>query len=264
MLEQARAEWREMLWSWQDGVNALREKYRAIIKLIQALDESGILHGFTVIPVENVLKTLEAMHILQAHALEDSETVFNPIPKALVQNVLQAFKPLAKEDLPGVLGLIGAYTEQKDRLGSSSADSHEAWTHWVEQRVGWDVIGPQVSEGVMKAFETTATNSFSVKMRSHLEVVYCWRQFSRMQKTKKGYDPNSPKKRNDGIDFHLYRFLKLPAFVVTEDTAFHGGLTDIKSFQAAWFFMPQDLADSWASGKAPTPVWPPARELLKR
>ncbi|WP_341524140.1 hypothetical protein AABC73_14465 [Pseudomonas sp. G.S.17] len=263
VLEQARAEWRAMLWGWQEGVNALRDNYRTKMRLLQALDDSGILPGFKGISIENWLKTLEAMHILQAHAIEDFETAFNNIPKALVQNLLQALKPLAKEDLPGVLGFIWGYTEQKDRPASVDVNSHESWTQRIDHQLGWDVIGPLMSEGVMKDFDTT-TASFSGLMRSHLEVMYCWRQFSRMQKTRKGYDPNSLKKRNDGIDFHLYRFLKLPAFVVTEDAAFHGGLADMKSFQATWFFKPKDLADSWASGKAPAPVWPLAKDLLKR
>lgn len=85
-----------------------------------------------------------------------------------------------------------------------------------------------------------------------------------MQQTKNGYDPDNDQKRNDGIDFDLYRFLKLRAFVVTEDRAFLTGLSDIKSYQATWFYTPRNLATRWAGGKSSAPAWPQPKHLAKR
>jgi hypothetical protein len=77
-----------------------------------------------------------------------------------------------------------------------------------------------------------------------------------MQKEKEPYDPESPKKRNDGIDADLYRYLLLPALIVTQDKAFFGGLSDIQSFQKGWFYTPQLLADEWLNGNQRAPTWP--------
>lgn len=95
-----------------------------------------------------------------------------------------------------------------------------------------------------------------MSVRMHLVNRYYWRQFVRKQKIKDGYDPTSAKKRNDGIDADLYRYLVLPALVVTEDKGFLSGLDDIKSFQRHWFSTPQFLADEWLRGGRPAPAWP--------
>ncbi len=70
------------------------------------------------------------------------------------------------------------------------------------------------------------------------------------------YDPTSLKKLNDGIDFDLYRYLMLPAFVVADDSGFFTKITDIPSFQVKWFCKPQALADAWSRGESPVPHWP--------
>ena len=95
-----------------------------------------------------------------------------------------------------------------------------------------------------------------LSVRNHLKNRYMWRQFVRKQKSSKAYDPNSPKKRNDGIDADLYRYLPLPALIVTDDNAFFGGLSDIDSFQRKWFFRAKQLADEWLLGNKPNPAWP--------
>lgn len=95
-----------------------------------------------------------------------------------------------------------------------------------------------------------------MSVRNHLSNRYVWRQFVRKQKSKGAYNPTSPSKRNDGIDADLYRYLVLPALIVTEDGGFFGGLADINSFQKNWFFRPQMLADEWLQGKCPNPIWP--------
>lgn len=95
-----------------------------------------------------------------------------------------------------------------------------------------------------------------MSVRSHLSNRYHWRQFVRMQKEHEPYNPRANNKINDGIDADLYRYLILPAFIVSEDRGFFGGLADINSFQKKWFFRPHALADEWLQGRNPMPLWP--------
>lgn len=91
--------------------------------------------------------------------------------------------------------------------------------------------------------------------RLDLQLRYVWRQWVRSRNVKDGYNPDSRKKRNDGIDLDLYRYLMLPAFVVAEDCGFHTRIEDIESPQRGWFWQPQKLADTWARGERPCPAW---------
>nr|WP_131515283.1 hypothetical protein [Pseudomonas chengduensis] len=95
-----------------------------------------------------------------------------------------------------------------------------------------------------------------MSVRNHLLNRYIWRQIVRSLKPERPYNPVSRKKRNDGIDADLYRFLILPALVVTRDKAFLSGLADINSFQTGWFLSPEDLAQKWLDGTKPAPTWP--------
>lgn len=96
----------------------------------------------------------------------------------------------------------------------------------------------------------------SRSIRCDLQVRLLWRQFARSKKLKDPYDPTSVKKLNDGIDFDLYRYLQLPAFVVAEDSGFFSRIENIPSFQRHWFWKPADLAAAWTSGTRPFPQWP--------
>lgn len=91
--------------------------------------------------------------------------------------------------------------------------------------------------------------------RQDLQMRYIWRQWVRSRKEKNAYDPSSSKKVNDGIDLDLYRYLLLPALVVTDDGGFHQRIADIRSPQRAWFWRPQALADAWTRGERPRPAW---------
>lgn len=95
-----------------------------------------------------------------------------------------------------------------------------------------------------------------MSVRNHLQNRYIWRQIMRSLKPEFPYNPESRGNRNDGIDADLYRFLILPAFVVTRDNGFLGGLSSIDSFQTGWFFTPEDLAAKWVTGARPVPTWP--------
>lgn len=90
-----------------------------------------------------------------------------------------------------------------------------------------------------------------LSVRWDLQVRLLWRQYVRSKKTSEPYDPTSPKKKNDAIDFDLYNYLLLPALVVATDSGFFESLRDIKSYQKAWFWKPEDLAQAWINGKQP-------------
>ena len=101
-------------------------------------------------------------------------------------------------------------------------------------------------------------------VRNDLQIRWLWRQFVRSQKPKHPYDPESESKRNDGIDFDLYRYLALPAFVVSDDGGFFERIEDIKSIQKAWFWRPENLAAAFERGERPVPTWPAATPLKDR
>ncbi|MDP3692628.1 hypothetical protein, partial [Bradyrhizobium sp.] len=88
-----------------------------------------------------------------------------------------------------------------------------------------------------------SANAFPpLSIRFDLKLRYFWRQFVRSKKERGAYNVNAAKKRNDGIDFGLFDYLALPAFVVTVDRGFLEGITDISSFQRSWIRKPSSLA----------------------
>ncbi len=95
----------------------------------------------------------------------------------------------------------------------------------------------------------------SMSARCDLQIRYLYRQWVRTRKSKHAYSPASHNNRNDGIDFDFYRFLMLPALVVTEDKGFLTRISDIPSSQKTWFMTPQELAASWLRGDRPWPIW---------
>lgn len=95
-----------------------------------------------------------------------------------------------------------------------------------------------------------------MSVRCDLQMRLLWRQYVRSMKEKDPYNPESKKKRNDGIDFDLCRYFLLPALVVADESGFFDKIKDIESFQLPWFLRPQDLADMWVKKLKPRPSWP--------
>jgi hypothetical protein len=95
-----------------------------------------------------------------------------------------------------------------------------------------------------------------LSVRWDLQIRLLWRQYVRSKKLSEPYDPRSPKKVNDGIDFDLFHYLLLPAFVIATDSGFFGKLADIQSYQKAWFWKPEDLGQAWMNGDQPRATWP--------
>lgn len=119
-----------------------------------------------------------------------------------------------------------------------------------------EAISAEMLEGMARFQDTLSSLVPSMSVRLHLQSRYLCRQFIRMQKAEGAYNPTARKKRNDGIDADIYRFLQLPALVVTEDRGFLNGLDDIESFQKHWFFKAEALAEKWEQGQKPVPTWP--------
>ncbi|MCC6070544.1 hypothetical protein ACFSQU_12000 [Massilia sp. GCM10020059] len=117
-------------------------------------------------------------------------------------------------------------------------------------------LTPMLLDGMERGQDKWNSLVPPMSVRMHLQNRYHWRQFVRMQQKKGAYNPNSPKKRNDGIDADLYRYLVLPALIITEDNGFLTKLADIQSFQKSWLYTPQQLADEWIQGNEPAPNWP--------
>lgn len=92
-------------------------------------------------------------------------------------------------------------------------------------------------------------------VRNELQVRWLWRQFVRTQFPKDAYNPESPKKRNDGIDFDMYAYLALPALIVATDAGFFEKIADIHSQQKGWFWKPEELAAAFCRGERPQARW---------
>ena len=115
---------------------------------------------------------------------------------------------------------------------------------------------PALTIALTHSVEKDTKLSPPLSVRSDLQIRLLWRQYVRSLRKNKAYNPQSPRKINDGIDFDLYNYFLLPAFVVTIDRGCLNGLTDIKSFQKQWFWQPEKLALSWQRGEYPRPTWP--------
>ena len=68
------------------------------------------------------------------------------------------------------------------------------------------------------------------------------------------YNPNSPKRKNDGLDFLIIFPLVIPAIICTNDKLTK--LKSIKSFQTEWILNPDDLVERWNRKKLFPLTWP--------
>lgn len=152
-----------------------------------------------------------------------------------------------QEERDDWIGLFSGWQQIIDEINAEDSS---------EEPIDVEALSDQMIEVMERTQDKWNSLMPPMSLRMHLTNRYYWRQFVRKQKSKNPYDPTSAKKRNDGIDADLYRYLLLPALVVTEDKAFLSGLADIESFQKHWFFTPQMLADEWLKGRRPEPAWP--------
>lgn len=194
---------------------------------------------------------------------------------------------LGKRDVVAMLGL----QKQQKRWSAKEVRkvSQEGWSRLVkakpgdphagleldEERIGYRSMFERLEEAWEASDKSVALNEYAhpqldlaleeqrthgrirpdTDVRNDLQVRWIWRQFVRSQLPKDAYDPESPKKRNDGIDFDLYSYLALPAFVVATDAGFFKKIADIDSPQNSWFWKPEDLAAAYERGGVPRAHW---------
>jgi hypothetical protein len=80
-------------------------------------------------------------------------------------------------------------------------------------------------------------------------------------KMKGGMNPNSPKRRNDGIDYNMAFVFAKRILLCTHDgtgskPGYYKAIKSLNSFQSKWVFHPQELVDRWNEGKLLQPTWP--------
>lgn len=114
----------------------------------------------------------------------------------------------------------------------------------------------QLDKAFILIANTAPRLSPPLSIRADLQIRLLWRQYVRSKKRSKAYNPTSPKKKNDGVDFDLYFYFYLPGLIVTTDEGFFKKIEDIDSFQKGWFWKPDDLAQAWSNGKQPRARWP--------
>lgn len=76
------------------------------------------------------------------------------------------------------------------------------------------------------------------------------------RRRKDGYSPTSSKRRNDGIDLILSFAFMWPALLVTADKKLYKLLRALRSYQANWSYLNDELAKKFQEGALQEPVWP--------
>lgn len=93
-----------------------------------------------------------------------------------------------------------------------------------------------------------------LSIRMDLQIKYFYNKFkSSLQQ--KGYNPLSDKNSNDAVDFDLFRYLSLPAFVITFEKKYLNLSASIDSIQTSWLMKPDDLCSRWEKNFEPFPVF---------
>ncbi|QXH95742.1 hypothetical protein HU749_004970 [Pseudomonas ogarae] len=170
--------------------------------------------------------------------------------KSKGQEILQTASDLAPKDL---CSLMASEESIMEYLSANPENPHQALESWVEENYSWESIEPKIREVVLTSFDEAFDRSLPETVGMHLEVRYHWQQFSRMQREKRRYDPRNKRNINDGVDYYLYGYLKLPALLITEDNDFFSRLMEIESYQKNWIYKPDGLAENWMKQTKPMP-----------
>ena len=164
------------------------------------------------------------------------------------------FLAAAKPDTPFDHAML---QEERDDWKKIFQSLEESWEEMGSPSDLDELAHPQLDLALEKMDHGEGVSP-SMSIRNDLQTRLLWRQFVRSKLAMEPYDPTSAKKKNDGIDFDFYRYLALPALVVSSDKGFFGSLATIDSFQKAWFHKPDELAEAWKNGARPLPQWPGA------
>jgi len=71
-----------------------------------------------------------------------------------------------------------------------------------------------------------------------------------------GMNPNSHKRRNDGVDYNMAFVFAKRILLCTDDGNYYDAIKRLNSFQSDWIVKPQELVQRWKEGKLAQPGWP--------
>lgn len=157
----------------------------------------------------------------------------------------RSFRMSAKQD-----GADDALQEERD--------------HWIGHIKQYDILPkgelPKHSTDVLAGMRDAIDKDVNVEPKMSVRLDLALRQMQRQvearTRAKEPYNPETHRKRNDGIDFTLTFALMLPALLCTSDGNYCTTLRQLPSFQTAWVYKPDELADAWAKKTVVDPRWP--------
>ena len=134
--------------------------------------------------------------------------------------------------------VVAALQDDRDDWRDFFPTFDSAYAEWLKSEPDGEKMHPlnqhqhpALDVAMKKMASQGRTQPPTLAERSDLQLRYLWRQWVRTRQSKNAYDPTKEDNGNDGIDFDCYRYLMLPALVVSEDRGFHSRIGDIKSPQ---------------------------------
>ncbi len=149
-------------------------------------------------------------------------------------------------------------------VGRAEAALDEEREQWTGHIKAYDVLPPlSVTEheadllaGMRRSLDEKVNLDPPLSVRLDLAVRHMFRQIRLRNQLDGRYDPQSHKRRNDGIDFNMAYYLSVPAYMVTRDEAYCRVARETASYQAAWIWTPEEISQAWKGGTLPPLEWP--------
>ena len=133
-------------------------------------------------------------------------------------------------------------------------EERKKWIDEMTRKIEPDFDYEKCAQDIKCSFDQWAkTDGLPMSVRGDI-IAHAMAELGR--RIESGYNPGSRKRRNDGIDFHLNFSFLWPALLVTTDKKFKNLLRGLKSYQANWVFLPEELAEKWEQQALVEPTWP--------
>ncbi|AXF85620.1 hypothetical protein DTO96_101351 [Ephemeroptericola cinctiostellae] len=206
------------------------------------------------------------------------------LPKLFV--TLELFLDMAEPVLPGKVdlqGRIGALRKGHNwTLEESLQTGLRYWEMLKNPVLEYNITAPQIIDDEIDSYremfnktaaqslqtdESVLIQAFNVldrqcpdlipplSTRMELQIKYFYNKFKSSSLQQKGYNPLSNKNSNDAVDFDLFRYLSLPAFVITFEKKYLNLSGFIDSIQTRWLMKPNDLCLRWEKNVEPFPIF---------
>lgn len=180
-----------------------------------------------------------------------------------IWGVMRTAKSLEDLKAPVLTGPLGRQCEIAIDPGTAEQHLADARAHWSEEVKTFDPLPAnaiakhkaEVLQGMQASLRLRASSLPTLDVRYDLAIRHRLRIAVLRNQTDVQYNPDSKKRRNDGIDFTMASALALPALIVTEKN-YHDIAKLLGSFQAEWVYTPESLAESWEKGLLKPPTWP--------